>query len=163
MRLRKQGGGRAISLQKIRKADALKHSTPAKKPRQAPAKTPTNFYAPSSVARGEGLMNADHLVIRMFVDTGQYEARIFVAVGWIESSLRCLCCRLVEVLGPSERSWYEGIDAQVRHLAVWKVVGGHQQSEAIPEVGTPRIFLRNDTKLALPCFLCDSNAVAVDV
>ena len=111
----------------------------------------------------KGLMNADHLVIRMFVDIGQYEARIFVAAGWIESSLRCLCCRLVEVLGLSELSWYEGIDAQVRQVAVWKVVGGHQQLEAIPEVGTPRIFLRNDTKLALPCFLCDSNAVAVDV
>ena len=111
----------------------------------------------------KGLMNADHLVIRMFVDISQYEARIFVAAGWIESSLRCLCCRLVEVLGPSEPSWYEGIDAQVRHLAVWKAVGGHQQLEAIPEVGTPRIFLRNDTKRALPCFLCDSNAVAVDV
>ena len=89
----------------------------------------------------------------MFVGISQNEARIFVAAGWIESSLRCLCCRLVEVLGPSEPSWYEGIDAQVRHLAVWKVIGGHQQLEAIPEVGTPRIFVSNDTKIGVPSLI----------
>ncbi len=56
----------------------------------------------------KGLMNADHLVLRMFVDI---ESRIFVAAGWIESTLRRLCCQLMEVHGQSEPSWYEGINA----------------------------------------------------
>ena len=109
----------------------------------------------------DGHVNADGLVPRILVDKGRYEARILAAAGGIESTLRCLCCRLAEVQGESEVCSSEGIDAKVTHLA-WEVVGGHQRREAIPEAGTPRIFLRNDTKLAVPSFLCDSHAVQVD-
>ena len=126
-------------LAKDRKSRCSEALNAPKKTRKHPLKLQPTFMHLPVLHVAKGLMNADHLVIRMFVDIGQYEARIFVAAGWIESSLRCLCCRLVEVLGPSEPSWYEGIDAQVRHLAVWKVIGGHRKLEAIPEVGTPRI------------------------
>ena len=107
-------------------------------------------------------MNADRVLIRMSVSVCQNEARIFIVARRIELSLRCLCCRLGEVHGKSEPTWYVGIDARVPEGAVWEILGGHKRPEAIPEVGTPRKVIRHDTKLLAPSFLCEA-AVAVDV